>query len=688
MQKSSRPATLALILLSAPAAGVWADTTVHILEDITVSAARPVTRPYATTITPPAPGVADTAVLLGQQPGAAVVRNGPLTGIAQVRGLAGDRVNIQVDGMRITPACPNHMDPPLHYAAPVELEDLTLVAGAAPVSAGGDALGAAILARPTRPAFGAGPEWRAGGRAEAGFSGANDGWNLSLELGTANRDNALAYTGGTAQGDDLRFAKGRIKDSGYDTRRHKLAYARALESGRLDLSLSQQRSRDTGTPALPMDIVKDDADAVNLAWEGRLGATRITARVYRHDIEHLMDNYSLRPNAGTRMYAPSESTDTGLALGGKHGLAGGEARFGLEWLGNDFAAYQWNVSTGVFGQDILRDASRDRLGLYGEWDGVLSGGWRALFGLRSDTVRTNTGQVRAGAAQAVATTGLGGAFNALDRQRTDYNWDWNALFQYTDTGGPGYEIGLSRKTRSPSLLERYEWTPLNASAGQADNNSYYGNPNLKPEVAHALNLAVKGRLAAHDLRLGAFHQRVDGYIIGSPIPNPAGPAPANVLQYQNHDARLHGLDGAWHWRGEAWGFSGVLSWVRGRDLDRNADLYRIAPLRLTLEAEHRQGAWTHALRLRAAQGQDKVALYNLPGLTNEQASSGYAVFDWRGDWRASKDVKLGFGIENLFDRLYYDHLDGINRVTGGDVAVGARIPGAGRFAYVNLSARF
>jgi iron complex outermembrane receptor protein len=39
-------------------------------------------------------------------------------------------------------------------------------------------------------------------------------------------------------------------------------------------------------------------------------------------------------------------------------------------------------------------------------------------------------------------------------------------------------------------------------------------------------------------------------------------------------------------------------------------------------------------------------------------------------------------VENLFDKYYADHLGGINRVSGGDVAVGAHLPGAGRFLYL------
>jgi hypothetical protein len=51
---------------------------------------------------------------------------------------------------------------------------------------------------------------------------------------------------------------------------------------------------------------------------------------------------------------------------------------------------------------------------------------------------------------------------------------------------------------------------------------------------------------------------------------------------------------------------------------------------------------------------------------------------------AAEGVKLNFGIDNLLDKLYYDHLGGINRVSGGDVAVGARLPSAGRFAFAQL----
>jgi len=680
----SRLKPLVALLAACPLYGLAAE--IPLLDEISVTAQRPGFIPFASSRAAPTPRDADLAASLAELPGVAVVKNGPLTGIAQVRGLSGDRVNILVDGMDITPACPNHMDPPLHYAAPTDTESMTLIAGASPVSAGGDALGASILAQSVKPAFQTDAAWRPSGKIDAGISGANDGWNLGLNASTANQDNALSYAGNFAQGDDLNYAGGTVKDSGYDSQRHKLAYARATGSGRFDASVSQHRVRDAGDPSLPMDMIKDDADAVNLAWEGKLGETRVTTRVYWHDIEHLMDNYSLRGGAG--MYAPATSTDVGLVLGGKRNMAGGRVSLGAEWLANDFAASQW-TSLGVFNQDILRDATRDRLGVYGEWQGALGGAWSANLGLRSDTVRMNTGNINATAGGTVAADRA--TFNALPHEKTDHNWDWNALFQYAAAPDLGYEIGLTRKTRYPSLLERYEWTPSSASAGQADGNTYIGQLGLKPEVAHALSLAVQGKASGHDYKVGAFYQHVSDYIVGTPYlyTDPTKAAPYNAatsyrLQYQNHDARLYGLDGSWGYKSGAWQFSGVLSYVRGRNLDSDSDLYRIAPLRLTLQAEHQAGAWNNSVRMRSAQVQDKLATYNLPGLTNEQTTPGYAVFDWHAQWRAAKGVKVNFGIDNLLDKLYYDHLGGVNRVTGGDVAVGARLPSAGRFAFAQL----
>lgn len=86
-------------------------------------------------------------------PGASVNRNGPLTSIAQYRGLFGDRVNTLVDGVRISQAGPNSMDSPLSYIAASQLDNLTLYRGIAPVSSGIETIGGTIEASKNRLAL-------------------------------------------------------------------------------------------------------------------------------------------------------------------------------------------------------------------------------------------------------------------------------------------------------------------------------------------------------------------------------------------------------------------------------------------------------------------------------------------------------------------------------------------------------
>ena len=72
-----------------------------------------------------------------------------------------------------------------------------------------------------------------------------------------------------------------------------------------EAKLAGIQQRMPGTPALPMDIIYDRAYRGGLSFERENG---LEARLTWHSIEHLMDNYSLRPlTTGMRMAAPTTS---------------------------------------------------------------------------------------------------------------------------------------------------------------------------------------------------------------------------------------------------------------------------------------------------------------------------------------------------------------------------------------------
>jgi iron complex outermembrane receptor protein len=88
--------------------------------------------------------------MLKKMPGANINKNGELTGIAQYRGMFGDRISV---------AGPNTMDAPLSYAPVALLESLTINRGITTVSSAQETIGGYIQAKTYSGDFGVGNEF-------------------------------------------------------------------------------------------------------------------------------------------------------------------------------------------------------------------------------------------------------------------------------------------------------------------------------------------------------------------------------------------------------------------------------------------------------------------------------------------------------------------------------------------------
>ena len=125
----------------------------------------------------------------------------------------------------------------------------------------------------------------------------------------------------------------------------------------------------------------------------------------------------------------------------------------------------------------------------------------------------------------------------------------------------------------------------------------------------------------------------------------------------------------------------MLNYVRGSTEDDN--VYRIPPLNGLVALNYTAARWGFGLESFFAAEQDKVAAFN-----SESETEGYATFNLHGYWQASRTIRLSAGVENLADKVYADHLAGINRVAGNPaIALGDRLPGYGRdfFARIDLT---
>jgi len=632
----------------------------------------------------------DAAAMVRNLPGAAIVRNGSQTGILQLRGLSGDRVGVRVDGMTITPACPNHMDPPLHYAHPSGGDLVEMFAGISPVCAGGDQIGGSLSIKSAAPVFSGDDSFLTKGALGASFLGSQDAALLNADLTLANADASVRYLGSAATADDLRYPGGTVSASGYDSTSHDLTGAWRTKGGYLAVDAGFSATRDAGTPALPMDMVKDDAWRFGITQQETLDWGTIENRLYVHDIDHLMDNYTMRPvmPGAMAMESPSSSRDYGWR--GDVTVPRGEnkLRTGIDLHRNEFEAEQITRDSRLK-RDTFNNNRRSRFGTYVDWEQRYSEKWNSRIGVRGDVVMSDADEVQNAilpppGMMRNAIFADQARFNAADRSFIDVLPAATAALRFAPDENTGIELAAALKSRAPSLVERYLWTPLNASAGLADGRTYLGNLDLDPETSFQLALALTRKGEQWNAGITPFYQSVYDYIQGMPIDRPLV-AGKKVLQYDNIDrAELYGfeLTGGWRFTDEL-ALDGSVSHVRGRNRDTGGDLYRIAPLRGMFDFSYRHESWESHLEWVWADAQTRVS-----DLQDEESSPGYGILNLRLAKTFAESVRVEVGVENLLDKRYADHLGGVNRVTGGDLDAGERIPSAGRFAYLAVSWEF
>jgi iron complex outermembrane receptor protein len=144
----------ALMLLIAQSAAVLADDSEDVIDEIIVAGHSITTK--AVEILVDKEMIVDTATTLKDLPGADVNNNGTITGIAQYRGMYGDRVAVTIDNHAVVSGGPNSMDAPLSYVPPMITESIVIERGIASVSSAPETIGGHLATTLARGDFGGG----------------------------------------------------------------------------------------------------------------------------------------------------------------------------------------------------------------------------------------------------------------------------------------------------------------------------------------------------------------------------------------------------------------------------------------------------------------------------------------------------------------------------------------------------
>lgn len=616
------------------------------------------------------------------------------TNSVNLRGIEGNRVLLQVDGVRVPdefrlggsePIGRDYFDPELYRR-------LEIFQGSASALYGGDALGGVVTFTTKSPEdFGLGVDRPWAAQVKAGARTLDDGWHAALNAAVAAGPlSALVVWSrreGGASANNGAVAPN-AEDHAADALLGKLVW-RPAPAHRLEAAV-EYFQRDTfaasdnreGTitigGVITENTVASDTGRFRLsaAWRFAPGAGRLAwvdeleARAYLQDSvarDLAVERVAFNPPSAThgtfrdRLITTAFHNDTaGFSLTASKRLhPAHRLAYGVE--GSRTATSKpWTAvvtnSRGTTFPDAPRMAETDttRLGAYlqHEADWTLAGGRRfsVIPGLRLDRFKLTPDNspayltATAGAAapsfdEVALTPKLGLVFGLAPRL--------NAYAQYNR--GFRYPSAEDLTATFTNALSRYRTLP---------------NPNLREETSDAFEAGLKGQpFPALSVRAAVFYTTYDDFIEQIAFAPPQFQDFVNwragTFMTQNRaDARidggelwarlaLGGLDDAL----AGWTLTASLGHARGTFASAGGARQRLTsvePLKstATLAYDAPRGRWGASLFVESAQG-------GRPGGATQFYAPGYTVLDLSVSWRPRDRLTLSLGLHNLTDEKYW-----------------------------------
>ncbi|HEY7530269.1 MAG TPA: TonB-dependent receptor [Gemmatimonadota bacterium] len=616
--------------------------------------------------------------LFPREPGVEVEGSGPFLGRPVIRGLAGNRVLVLVDGQRLNNAREainfGGVEPSL-----VDLgwtERIEITRGPASVLYGSDALGGIVnvLTRePPRPAEGL----AVGGRVRPRYSTADEQRAGRLELDAAGPRWSLRVGGGVREAEDFSSARGEVENSGAET--HDLNARLAVEPAeghRLLLDLQRFRGTDVGVPGTGGVFTgfypRTSRDKVGLRYEAADLAPWVASLqggVYVQDQEEDFSTVLDLPPIPAGPFSLLLDTETSRVsdvrtvgfdvqarqpVGAAHLLTAG-----VEVFRDDVEERRREVTTQLFqptvpgpppATEVVEDTAATtpdgRFGGVGVYlqDEVTAGAFTLIPGVRYDRFDIETEPL------ARPEGGIPGE----DRVEDAVSASLGALARVTE--GIHATASVGRAFRTPNLIERYFFGP--GSQGGLS----VPNPDLENETS--LNVDVGAKVQGRGVRgsLTYFRNRIHDFITFVPATfegdSTFGGQPITTVDNVG-DVRIHGVEGELEVSGSVgawrWNAFGVATWSHGRVLGGGDPVF-VPPPKLVAGLRWSEPGAGVALGLvsRFVDRQERVP----EGFTS---TPGFGVLDVHGTLDLTSLVGtaaiLRAGVENVTDKAYSEPLN-------------------------------
>ncbi len=601
-----------------------------------------------------------------------------------IRGQSQNRLNILLDGAFVHGGCPNRMDPPTTYSPLDTYDQVTVLKGSQTVRYGGGGSGGTVLMERNTPRLTA--EKPSRGRFSMGFKGNSDTRDIGADVTAGNPQGFVRGIAHWSEADNYNDGVNRGVRSSYQSQSGTLMFGYTPDAHtRADISFESSREDDVLFAGAGMDAPESEHQAVRLHFKNKY----LKAELYYSDVFHVMDNFSLRPLVAPMKMRVDSSSKT---LGGRFSwtLHTGDwnTLLGMDYQQNQrtaerFAGMPSASQLGMLQALMWPDADLQQPGVFVETEKTLRNGDEFKAGLRYDHVSASADTAEQATMGGATAGDLYRLYYAdAETEQTEHNIGGFLHYNHVLSSQTDIGLGLSRSLRTADATERYL-----AASNNTAMMRWVGNPAIKPEQHHQIELSLNWEGSALSSSSTLFYNQVTDYILRDRAHGQSG-----ILQqdkatiYRNVDATLYGVEWALQWKIDHNVTAKTeVAYVRAHNDDDDRPLAQTPPLEGSASVEYQAQQWLLGSRLRFAADQDRVDDNMMTGSGQDAGSSaGFGVLDLYGRYRWGA-VELSAGVENVFDRLYAYHVNRANADPFSAEAIRVNEPGRSAWMKVQLS---
>lgn len=568
-----------------------------------------------------------------------------------LRGFKYDQLNVVIDGVQsAAAACPNRMDPPTSQVAPNMMEHIEILKGPHSFRYG-IAFGGTINFESAPILFS--KEHKYYGRLSTSAESNGDIYRTEGVMGFNGQYYDLSLFGSFSKGNDYQAGNGSSIPANFQ----RISFGanlglRLAQNQQMVISATRNVAKDTDFPALPMDLRSDQTLLVNLSHEINFDNEHLRTwktSAYGTFVDHQMDNLQKmldprRVNSKTEANTQSYGGRTEGTWVFKRGKLFSGVDLRIESAegerSREFLMGQMSGKTAI--DNVWNDGIITKTGFFGEYHHFLS----SLKLVFSGRLEYNDATARNPDPDFVEEN--------PDISATQFNPNISIGGYWSFGSGLTAGLWLGHAQRSGGLVERY----INSFPVGLDAYDMLGNPQLNPEINNQID-AIFGYKTSHtEVDISVFASSLNDYIssVVDTSLTPTMPTSLGVRRYINiSSAFMTGFEFTWkQFLMERLEHHLNIAYTYGQDLERKEPLPEIAPLdlRYSIVGNFFNNKLRPVITLRHVLKQDRIS-----DAFGETASPSFTILDFALTYQFSQFLGATTGIQNVFDELYYEHLN-------------------------------